>query len=65
MKNDRDKAKMWPVEHWTLAKCVCVCVVLAGLVLTGVGVMRWGAAFAASLLGVVYVLLLTRHYTNR
>jgi Flp pilus assembly protein TadB len=65
MKNDSDKALTWPEEHWTLAKCVCVCIVIVGLVLTGLDIMRGAVAFAASLLGVIYVLLLTRHYTRR
>lgn len=64
MKNDGDKAAMWPEEHWGVAKCVCVCVVFLAVMLAGLEVMTWLAAFIASIVSVAYVLLLTRHYTR-
>ena len=64
MRNDGEKAVMWPVEHWALAKWICVGVVLLGMSLAGLELMTWRAAFVASILGIAYVLLLTRHYTR-
>jgi len=64
MKNDGDKASTWPVEHREVAKCVCVCVALLGVILAGLEVMTWRAALIASSISIVYVMLLTRHYTR-
>ena len=64
MRNDSDKASMWPVEHWEVAKWVCVCVAFLGVILAGLEVMTWRAALIASVISIAYVLLLTRHYTR-
>jgi Flp pilus assembly protein TadB len=64
MKSDRQKAQMWPKEHRVLAMCVCVCVVILALVATYLGIMTARAAFAASLLAIIYVVLMTHYYTR-
>jgi len=64
MKHDRQKALMWPEEHWTLARVICICVVVLGLALSGLGLVSAPTALIATLLGIVYVLVLTRQYTR-
>lgn len=64
VKNDREKAVMWATEHWAVSKYVCLCIALVGLMATAMNIMTATAAFVASVLGIVYVLLLTRHYTR-
>jgi hypothetical protein len=64
MKYDREKALTWSEEHWTVAKCICVCIAIMGLALSGLDIMTSRAALAASVVGIIYVLLLTRHYTG-
>jgi hypothetical protein len=65
MQIDREKARVWPEEHRVLAKCVCIGVAILGLVLTDLGIMTARAAFAASLLAIIYVVLLTYLCTRR
>lgn len=65
MKRDREKAQMWPEEHWVLAKCVCVCVGILGLVLTDQRIMTARAAFVASSSAIIYVVLATYLCTRR
>lgn len=65
MKSDREKARMWPEEHWALAKCVCVVVAILGFALTDLEILTARVAFAASLLAILYVVLTTYLCTRR
>lgn len=64
VRSDRDKAVMWAQEHWTVAQCVCVCIAGLGLMCVELNFMTSPAALVASLLGIAYVLLLTKHCTH-
>lgn len=65
MKSDREKARMWPEEHWALTKCICVVVAILGFALTDLEIFTARVAFAASLLAILYVVLTTYLCTRR
>lgn len=64
MRNDGDKAALWPTLHWQLAGIVCALVVGLALILLYLDVLRAATALAAAVLGIGYVLLLTWRYTR-
>ncbi|WUR13813.1 hypothetical protein E7V67_001525 [[Empedobacter] haloabium] len=64
MRNDGDKAALWPALHWQLAGIVCAVVVLLALILGYFDALSAAAALAAAVLGIGYVLLLTWRYTR-
>jgi len=65
MKRDREKARIWAAEHWALARCVCVVVVILSFVLTDLDILTARIAFAASLLAILYIVLTTYLCTRR
>lgn len=63
MKKDGHKALTRSAEHREVAKRVHVCVAILGVILAGLEVMTWRAAFIGLSISIVYVMLLTRRYT--
>jgi hypothetical protein len=64
MKNDGEKAAYWPEGHWTAAKCVCVVIAIAAVILADSRVLTNRTALIATVIGIIYVLVVTWHYTR-
>ncbi|MGY4831835.1 hypothetical protein ACVNIS_24895 (plasmid) [Sphaerotilaceae bacterium SBD11-9] len=58
-------AQLWPKLHWDLCGFVCACLPVLAAMLVRAGVLQTSAAVVATVVAVIFVIVLTWRHTRQ